>query len=71
MPIDMARLATASTFTLEADELLKEVQLDYDESFGDAIDLLRDLRAVIDDIEPHDPIPVWRASSNFPPNHSN
>ena len=61
--IEMAHLPTASTFTLESDELLKEVQADYDGSFIGAVDLLKELRGVINDTEPHDPIPVRRGSS--------
>jgi hypothetical protein len=57
-PIDTACLATASTFTLETDELLKEVQVDYDGSFDGAVAVLNELRAAINAIEPHDPIPV-------------
>lgn len=53
-----ARLSTASTFILKADELLKSVTLDYGKAFKAADGHLHRLKAVVDSIEAHEPLPV-------------
>ena len=50
-----------TTFVLETDELLKESRLDYEKTFEGVDDLLRRIKAAIESIEPHEPLPVSRA----------
>lgn len=61
VPID-GRLATASRFVLEADELLKEVRVDYGKAGFDAhkdVDsVVFKVREAIETIEGHEGVPV-------------
>ena len=45
-------------FALEAQELLKEVRLDYKTAFPEVDRLLLRLKELVGRIEPHEPIPV-------------
>ena len=47
-----------TTFVLEADELLKEVKLDYGKALRGVDELLHELKNTIESIAPHEPIPV-------------
>lgn len=48
----------ASAFVLETEELLKEVKLDYSKSSSGVEDSLRQLKDIIEALEPHEPVPV-------------
>lgn len=63
------RLATASRFVLEADELLKEVRVDYGKAaFGasDADSVVFQVREAIESIEGHEGVPVSQVSITHP-----
>ncbi|KAK5995751.1 U3 small nucleolar RNA-associated 22-like protein [Cladobotryum mycophilum] len=64
-----ARVSTASTFVLQTDELLKEAKLDYDKAFSDVNNQLHKLKSLIDSIDPHDPILISKATSEFEKQH--
>lgn len=59
---DSARVPTTSAFVLQTDELLKEARLDYGKAFKGVGDQLHRLKAVIEAIEPHEPVPVLRCA---------
>ncbi|SPO01363.1 related to UTP22 - U3 snoRNP protein involved in maturation of pre-18S rRNA [Cephalotrichum gorgonifer] len=67
-PTDM-RVATASRFVLEAEELLKEVRVDYSKaSFGgegDVDSVVFRLREAIEAIEGHEGVPIWEATKRL------
>ncbi|PKS07107.1 hypothetical protein jhhlp_005706 [Lomentospora prolificans] len=57
-PQAASQIATASTFVLGAEELLRDVQVDYTKVLGYVDKVLFRLREVIGGIEGHDPLPV-------------
>jgi U3 small nucleolar RNA-associated protein 22 len=50
--------STASSFMLQAEELVGEVRMNYETAFEDADSSLHKLREAIDGVEPHGPLPV-------------
>lgn len=69
---EMALASAASTgisrsgaFALEAEELLDSVRVDYATDLEGADDLLHRIKAVIETVKAHDPLPVWETSSAF------
>ncbi|KAI0474968.1 pre-rRNA processing protein utp22 [Xylariaceae sp. FL0804] len=55
----------SSTFMLEAEELLKEVRLDYGRAFSGLNDTLRELKDAIEGLEGHGPKPIGDALVSF------
>lgn len=67
---DSTRLSTASIFTLQTDELLRSSRLDYNKHLGGVDAQLFRLKEVIDSIDPHDPVPIAKATSQLEKTHS-
>ncbi|KAI2634631.1 pre-rRNA processing protein utp22 [Xylaria nigripes] len=55
----------ASAFVLETDELLKEVRLDYSNSFSELNETLRQFKEAIESFERYGPVPINEASTNW------
>lgn len=55
-----AGLFRPNTFLLETAELLKEVELNYDDALPGAGEILHKLKGAIESIEPQEPVPVSR-----------
>ncbi|OAA73646.1 pre-rRNA processing protein Utp22 [Cordyceps fumosorosea ARSEF 2679] len=66
---DATRLSAASTFVLKTDELLKETKLVYSVAFKGLDGQLHKIKSIIDSIEPHDPAPIYEASTKFEKKH--
>ncbi|TDZ29005.1 U3 small nucleolar RNA-associated protein 22 [Colletotrichum spinosum] len=64
-----ANTATASPFVLQTDELLKEVNVDYAKTLDGADTLLHKIKSLIDEIEPHGPIPIAEATRKLQKAH--
>ncbi|KAG6040246.1 hypothetical protein E4U41_001121 [Claviceps citrina] len=64
-----AQVSTASTFVLQTDELLKEARIDCAETLKDAAIHLFRLKTIVDGIEPHEPLPIAQATSQFEREH--
>ncbi|KAJ9148608.1 U3 small nucleolar RNA-associated protein 22 [Pleurostoma richardsiae] len=69
MSASSAGMYRPSTFILETEELLKEVRVDYGNTFAGADDLLHRIKNAIESIKPHDPIPVQEATARFEKKH--
>ncbi|KAL9946955.1 Nucleolar protein 6 [Verticillium nonalfalfae] len=62
-------MATASPFVLQTEELLKEVKVDYAETFDGADALLKQIKHVIDGIAPQEAAPISDATRKFQKKH--
>ncbi|CRJ79684.1 hypothetical protein BN1708_000073, partial [Verticillium longisporum] len=62
-------MATASPFVLQTEELLKEVNVDYAETFDGADALLKQIKDVIDGIAPQEAAPISDATRKFQKKH--
>lgn len=58
------QVSTASTFVLQADELLSKTKLDYKKTLGDVDGHLHRLKGAIEAIPPHDPVSVCTTCSS-------
>ncbi|KAL1875324.1 hypothetical protein VTK73DRAFT_10108 [Phialemonium thermophilum] len=58
-----------TAFVLETEELLNEVRLDYSKALEGADDLLRQLKTSVEQIEPHDPVPIFEAAATLEKEH--
>lgn len=47
-----------SAFVLQTQELLREARINYDKSFPGADDLLRQIKSIIEAVQPQGPLPV-------------
>ena len=65
-PQAATQIATASTFVLGAQELVKDVEVDYKKALGDVDKVLFKLREVIGGIQGHEPLPVSGLLRNLP-----
>jgi len=59
-------LSKSRAFVLEADELLREVALDYEAAFKGADALLHKVKSSIEAIQPHESLPVCITSHLIP-----
>ncbi|KAM0285471.1 hypothetical protein ACHAQH_001421 [Verticillium albo-atrum] len=62
-------MATASPFVLQTEELLKEVKVDYAETFDGADALLKQVKDVIENIGAQEPTPISDATRKFQKKH--
>ncbi|KAL2163451.1 hypothetical protein VTH06DRAFT_5509 [Thermothelomyces fergusii] len=58
-------ISRSRTFVLESEELLDSVRLDYEAALDGADDLLHRIKGTIENIKPHEPLPIAQAASKL------
>ncbi|KAL2151319.1 hypothetical protein VTH82DRAFT_6417 [Thermothelomyces myriococcoides] len=58
-------ISRSRTFVLEAEELLDSVRLDYEAALDGADNLLHRIKGIIENIEPHETLPITQAASKL------